>query len=148
MEVGRNMDIDKFLENINSKDYLNIVLRSHLFIEAKIIEMTKDKLINPSALEFNKISFPFKLQLCASLGLLELEDLSPYRKLNKLRNDTAHKLNFEIEDKNIEDLISTLNPKQLCIANFDIDDSLEFRFRKCITALYLLLLDKNEDIKK
>jgi hypothetical protein len=136
------MDIDKFLENINSKDHLNVVLRSHLFIEAKIIEMIKDRLINPNALEFNKITFPLKLQLCASLGLLETKDLAAYRKLNKLRNDTAHRLNFEIEDQYIEDLISTLNPEQRNIANFDEDDDLEFRFRKCITALYLLLGDK------
>lgn len=113
------MVIDKFLHNINSNDYLNVVLRSHLFIEAMIIEMIEDKLINPGALELNKISFPLKLQLCASLGLLALEDLPPYKKLNKLRNDTAHKLNFEIEDKDIEDFISTFNREQLNIAKFD-----------------------------
>lgn len=141
------MDIDKFLENINSKDYLNVVLRSHLFIESKLIELINNNLINPGALDLSKISFPIKLQLCASLGLLEVKDLSAYKKLNKIRNDAAHKLDFEIAAQNIEDLISTLNSQQRKIANFEDDDVLEFRFRKTITALYLLLGEKTGDIK-
>lgn len=39
------MDTKGFLENIsNSRDYLNDVLKSHLFIEAMIIEMIEDTL--------------------------------------------------------------------------------------------------------
>jgi len=135
------MNIEKFLQNINSKDYLNVVLRSHLFIEAKIVEILHEKLVNPNALEFNKLNFPLKLQLCASLGILEKQDLPAYIRLNKLRNDSAHRLDFEIADKNIQELISLLNPEQLKIANINEDDDLAFQFRKCITALYLILAD-------
>lgn len=142
------MDIERFLENINfSKEYLNIVLRSHLFIEAKIIEMIKDKLVNPGAIELSSISFPLKLQLCVALGVLDTKDLSPLKKLNKLRNEAAHKLEFEISDKDIEDFISTFNNNQLRIANFDKDDCLVFRFRKSLMALYMIIGDKKGDIE-
>lgn len=141
------MTNNKFLDIINSQNYLDVVLRGHLFIESKIVEMIQGKLTNPSVLEFGKISFPLKLQLGAALGLLELEDLPAYKKINRLRNETAHKLTFEVTDEKIQDLISTLNPYQLKISNFNDGDDLAFRFRKCIAALYYILCEKNGEIK-
>jgi hypothetical protein len=141
------MTNNKFLDIINSQNYLDGVLRGHLFIESKIVEMIQGKLTNPSVLELDKISFPLKLQLGVALGLLELEDLPAYKKINRLRNETAHKLNFEVTDEKIQDLISNLNPYQLKISNFDDDDDLAFRFRKSIAALYYLLCEKNGEIE-
>ena len=141
------MDDNKFLDIINSKNYLDVVLRGHLFIESEIVKMIQGKLTNPSAFNLDKISFPLKLHLGVALGVFEEKELPAYKIINRLRNETAHNLNFEVTDKNIEELISKLNPHQLKISNFEDDDDFAFRFRKCIAALYFILLEKNEEIQ-
>jgi hypothetical protein len=133
------MDLNKFLNVINSSDNLTVILKGHLFIEAKIIELIKVKLAYPDALDFSRINFPLKLSFCVSLGLMDEVELPPFLKLNKMRNDSAHKLTFELEPRDIDNFISTLNGKQMAMSNFEDDDDIYFKFRKVIAALYLIL---------
>jgi hypothetical protein len=52
-------------------------------------------LVNEDANDFSRINFPLKLQFCVALGIYEVDGLPAFIKLNKLRNDAAHKLDFE-----------------------------------------------------
>ncbi len=57
-------------------------------------------------------SFAQKLQLISAMGLLPPELISPVEFINGLRNKIAHDLDFEIDDKHIDDLVNC-TPKHL-----------------------------------
>ncbi len=131
------MDHEKFFDTINSNNLLTVLLKAHLFIESNLVRLIKKELVNEEAIDFSRVNFPLKLQLCVALGIYEEKDLPAYLKLNKLRNDVAHKLHFEVEEKDIKSFLSTLNADQIKYALIEEGDSLMYRFRKALASMYL-----------
>lgn len=96
----------KFANDINEETYLQIILKGHLYIENRLIELIKVKLVNPNAIKLNDLNFPTKINLANALGLIDNKKSKLLRNLNSIRNKLAHDLNFELSDKEIKKQIN------------------------------------------
>ncbi len=96
----------KFAKDINEETYLQIILKGHLYIENRLIELIKVKLVNPNAIKLNDLNFPTKINLANALGLIDNKKSKLLRNLNSFRNKLAHDLNFELSDKEIKKQIN------------------------------------------
>jgi hypothetical protein len=75
-----------------------------------LIEFLKAGLPNHHLLSVDRIPFPLKLQLCAALGIMPAFFVAPFTKLNSLRNKVAHKLDYEVSEKDRAEFINSLHP--------------------------------------
>lgn len=87
--------IDKLFFSMDESEM--IVIKAHLFIEYQLDNFIKA--LSKSRVEFDNMNFTFtqKLNICRILGLFETsEELEDYIvNLNKLRNQIAHKHNYD-----------------------------------------------------
>ena len=80
-------------------DDLTIVIRAHLLVE-NILEKLLKGCLDITVFEERDLSFNLKLKMAQSMNLLE--DLYPaIKRLNKIRNDFAHKIETKIETMDI-----------------------------------------------
>ncbi|ASN04266.1 hypothetical protein [Virgibacillus necropolis] len=100
---------EHFIELTNDENMLIIVLRAHLYLEREINELLSKVSLNGKLLE---VQFSHKIDLVKSLGVVDEELIPPIGKLNKIRNQYAHDLEFEVTQKDYQDLLSTLSKKE------------------------------------
>jgi hypothetical protein len=107
--MSTDLDIQAFLDQYeSSNDSLFVVLKSHLLIEALLIRLLEAALPTPSALDLDRFGYLQKLELAAALSIIPTNELPPYRSLNKLRNQFAHRLNRSLSAQDLADLLNTL----------------------------------------
>jgi hypothetical protein len=94
-EYHLNYGGKQILKAMKGGDPLGALVRGHLFVESKLIELIEDTLHNPNAIDLSRINFPTKLNLAVAMGLLPESERRGYTALNALRNRVAH--NFETE---------------------------------------------------
>lgn len=142
-----------FLDNIEQKDPLQIVVRGHLFLENELIHLLESIFPQKDCLDPSDLRFPMKVKLVGALGLLPKESLSIYLKFNSLRNKFAHRLDMEITSEEIEKLINSLSKQQLYIFekrnkdNKNEEDYIE-NLRDIISIMFVELMSAVEDIKE
>lgn len=125
---------------------LLIVLKGHLLIENQIENLLKSALIKPNALDFNRLNFPFKLDLLVAIGILSQEDIIAYKRFNSMRNKFAHNIDYEVNEEDIAIIKNTLSAKHLVF--FEEEDyvkELEFnkKLKIIILTLFTLLIIHN-----
>ncbi|MDV2685177.1 hypothetical protein RYX56_12505 [Alkalihalophilus lindianensis] len=98
-----DLERKKFIKHLENDDELQIIIRTHLYIESQFASFLKRALINHKVLNLNKMSYHNKLNLCVALGLFDEAHSSSYREYNTLRNKIAHNLDYKVSQK---DLIS------------------------------------------
>jgi len=142
-----------FLDNIEKKDPLQIVVRGHLFLENELIHLLESTFPQMNCLEPSDLRFPMKVKLVGALGLLHKESISIYLMFNSLRNKFAHRLDMEITSEEIEKLINSLSKQQLYIFekrnkdNKNEEDYIE-NLRDIISIMFVELMSAVEDIKE
>lgn len=97
-----------FMKDTKSSEILIIILKSHLYIERELIKTLTETIIDEKI--FNGTTFRQKLDLANSMGLID-GFYGPLGKVNSIRNSYAHDIDFKIDEKIFEDLLSTL-PKE------------------------------------
>jgi DNA-binding MltR family transcriptional regulator len=142
------MDLQSFLDEINQEDFLQIIIRGHLYIESRLIQLIRENLHRPDAIDLSKINFPTKLDLCVALGVLDEEEKKAYLHLNKLRNKFAHNLDALIDEDEIEAFLSDFSEYQISLVNSIESKNSMHRFRKGIAALYVILNERLKAIKE
>jgi|SRR5699024_5291299 len=142
-----------FLDNIEKKDPLQIVVRGHLFLENELIHLLESTFPQKDCLDPSDLRFPMKVKLVGALGLLPKESISSYLKFNSLRNKFAHRLDMEITSEEIKKLINSLSKQQSYVfvkRNKDTnieEDHIEY-LRDIISIMFVELKSAVEDIKK
>ncbi|WP_368298379.1 hypothetical protein [Cytobacillus firmus] len=128
-----------FLKITDHDDLLIIVLRGHLYIEREINNLLK-KVYKDE--QYRNLLFSQKVDLCKSLGLIDSDRIPPLNKLNKHRNGYAHNLDFKIEEKDYEDLLSTLSKEAKDQFEIELDGfyKLNQEKEKSLTNNYRVLL--------
>ncbi|AJA17996.1 TPA: DUF4145 domain-containing protein [Bacillus thuringiensis] len=101
--------VREFLTVTDGEDSLQIVLRGHLYVEYELERLLRHNIENPDSILTNRFMFMNKLNLATALGLLPESKKKAYKKLNDLRNKYAHKIRFEVSDKDLEDFISVMD---------------------------------------
>lgn len=104
---------DEFLRAVNSHDHMGIVLRSHAYIDAFLLDLIDSQLPSPELMEWASIRFEDKLNLAVALDLIDAADRPAYLKLNTMRNKLAHHPNATTTVGEVLELIDVLNPVQL-----------------------------------
>ncbi|MDF1997582.1 hypothetical protein [Peribacillus frigoritolerans] len=142
------LEIEQFVQEINSPDLLNVILRGHLYIEAKIIELLENRFTHPEEFKMSDINYPNKINLCVALGIIDRSETKAYLKLNKLRNTMAHQLQPSQIEKEIGDIISSLSNEQRKLYKTNkIEDGLLYNLRKALAVLFVDLNAILESIK-
>lgn len=70
---------DKFLNDTKSENYIQIILRSHLYIENELNKMLISSLQHPEIIG-TKLRFMDKLRLVVAMGILPIEEMEPIKK--------------------------------------------------------------------
>lgn len=83
---------------------LNSLLKGHLFIERVLDTLVKKALLKPELLFNQQLTFSFKVNLAASLGVLPEEYWGPIKALNKIRNNYVHDLNYQVTPSELNQL--------------------------------------------
>lgn len=157
----------EFFTFTESEDILGIILRGHIIIEGELINLLERTLVKPDIIKLSKKPYSSNLKLAASLGLVDQEWLSPFNKLNEFRNKFAHHQGYEFEDKDYDDLLSTLSKedkqeflkdlenanlsenikKKYGVPSENFEENLKFKIKMLISFLWsylklqILLLD-------
>ena len=99
----------KFSEDTEGEDELQVILRGHLYIEHELEKSLRLKLVEPDYILGSRFMFASKVNLAAALGLLPKDIKKIYEKLNSIRNNYAHRLDFKITDKHLNDIVSCMS---------------------------------------
>lgn len=95
-----------FIADTKSKEMLIVVLRAHLYIERELISMLTETILDEKVLQGT--TFKNKLDLAHSMGMLG-DNYNVLNKINNIRNKYAHSMDYEFNEKEFEDLLSTLS---------------------------------------
>ena len=98
-------ELNDLLSIAKTNPQLSDCVVGQLIIESLVVKLIDTKLDSPDALDSFKLSFPEKMDLCVSMGLLTKEFTSFLMKLNTARNKFAHRLGYELSFSEIYELI-------------------------------------------
>lgn len=94
---------DKIFKEI--KDPISAILRTHLFVERQLDRTIKlflekgEKLLRDGYLNFKQ-----KILIVEAFDFLDNQILNAIKKLNSVRNDLAHQIDFDIDDNVVKKL--------------------------------------------
>lgn len=114
MKASQNFcfDFDTFTAKIGSGERWQQLMQCHLYFEHVIDHMLREALPFPEEISLSRMGFRQRLDLVRALDLLPKELVGAIKRITKMRNDVAHKLDFEIVDQAVEDLKNSI-PVQL-----------------------------------
>lgn len=127
----------RFFEKLpHGNDIMLVILKGHLLLEEQVREIVDERLINPTSLRDARLSCHQMICLAEALCPKDVEPIiwESAKKLNKLRNDIAHKL----DHKGLDDQVA--NFVKMFPSGFeDTSDSLQQRFEKSLLGLFVLI---------
>lgn len=100
---------DSFVKDTRGENELQVIIRGHLYVENEIDNLLKLKLEKPQHLYDSNFMFYSKLKTALALGLIAEENKNAYIRLNKIRNNFAHNLNYELTENDFTDLYGVFN---------------------------------------
>jgi len=104
---------DEYLRALNSRDHMGVVLRTHAYVEAFLLDLIESQLPTPDAMDWTRLGFEEKLNVAVALDLIDPTEKPAYLKLNAWRNKLAHHPNATVTVGETLELIDVLNPLQL-----------------------------------
>jgi uncharacterized protein with von Willebrand factor type A (vWA) domain len=99
---------DEFLAKTKSNEILVVVLKGHMYIERELTNLLTETILDEKVLE--NTTFRYKLELVYSMNLIT-KYYGSIKKVNDIRNNYAHKFDYEFGENEFNDLVSTL-PKE------------------------------------
>lgn len=106
------IDLELFAEHTRGRSIVEVLLRGHLWLENALIDLIETEVENPRPLNMDRMSFANLVNLAESLGLLAKRDAGALKKVNKIRNNLAHKLHGEPTPEDISSLEKCLSKHQ------------------------------------
>lgn len=103
------LDSDLFNAHMDDPSALSMLLKGHLWVEHALARAISIALTDATRLELDRMSFSAKIDLVVASGALPSEYESPLRRLNKVRNRSAHVLDFALTDEDIVGLHASLS---------------------------------------
>jgi hypothetical protein len=96
------VELAKFKHDTKGENIIQILLRGHLYIEHELRQILNKNLVNPHALD--SLRFIETAKMVYAIGAINSEIFNIVKKINKLRNDIAHKLDFVLTEDRIKEL--------------------------------------------
>jgi hypothetical protein len=97
-----------FVGALFGEDELGVVVRAHIHIEAKLLELLELLVANPQHLERMDLGFAQRVNLAIALGL-KSEHASGLSALGTLRNAFAHRLDVQLSEDRVTNLYAALS---------------------------------------
>jgi hypothetical protein len=94
--------------DLRGDESLQFVIRAHLRAEQLLFAMLAEGLKNPSIIDLDRLSFSTKARLAVAMGLMGQDVLPPLIALNALRNNFAHKVDYQFADTDKADLLNAM----------------------------------------
>lgn len=109
-EQGRLNNFNRMLSSAKNEDFLGIVIRGHLVLEATMRTMLETALLYapPEELFSRGLNLRLRTEMCVALGLMEKAWIAPIKAVIDLRNEFAHTPTYEMSNARISGLIGTL----------------------------------------
>jgi len=102
------IDDEKFIDSMVAEDALGSVVRGVIYIEHELIALANEVAIHPNAIKGMRLTYSGRVALAVTLGLVPT--LQPgLDAIGRLRNKYAHDPNFEVTEKDIDELAATLD---------------------------------------
>jgi hypothetical protein len=95
-----------FKESLEGEDELGIVIRAHIFIEAKLIELLNLLLVQPKHLDNMRLGYANRVHLAVAAGLGP-QFAPPLLMLGTIRNAFAHKPNTSLSKRRVDELYNS-----------------------------------------
>ncbi|OBW56805.1 hypothetical protein [Bacillus cereus] len=144
METKTNRELyeihKNFGESLKNKEPLYIFIKGHLTVEAMVIKIFDQYF--EGKVKTDMFNFPQKLELLVGLNLIDKELKGTIKKINDIRNGLAHRLEAQVDEKIVNDILSTL-PKEF--KNEVLKNETELHIHKLgsfFLEMYIYLLDK------
>ncbi len=99
-----SFDVNRMFKQVNIRSQWQALLRAHLYLDHIITEMLEDDMPKKGHVKSSQITFHHRLELACALGLIPEPAVPMLKKINGLRNELAHKLDFVVSRKNFIDL--------------------------------------------
>lgn len=136
-----NDDYKSFISDTESEDELQIILRGHLYIEREITEMLRMSLVEPDEILNSRFMFMNKVNLSIALGILRKDEKSIFKKINSLRNNYAHKLNYVCDEEFVEEIFNSFGDELKKISKnyfqYNNETSLVNKLRKVVGLVWI-----------
>lgn len=112
--VLKKRHVELFRESLNVDDDLGCVLRATVLIEAALREYIEDAVETPSVLKDEwsapSLGMEWRLKWARALGLaLDERTIDALNTLKNFRNDLAHRLGTELNEKRVNDFFGRLD---------------------------------------
>ncbi|MGE7907519.1 hypothetical protein ACQKNS_24425 [Peribacillus sp. NPDC094092] len=121
----------QFVKDVEHNDILMVILKTHLYIEKEMIELTEEFFKFPKKL--SEYKFKARLNLLYSLGIIEKQLYEPISSINDIRNKFAHNLTYEFTKKDYKRIKDTLSKETL--TEFKKDKDFYSTFNKDMTYI-------------
>ena len=97
-----------FVDALFGEDELGVVVRAHIHIEAKLLELLELLVADTKYLERMDLGFAQRVNLAIALGL-KSEHASGLSALGTLRNAFAHRLDVQLSEDRVNNLYAALS---------------------------------------
>jgi hypothetical protein len=97
--VTFSFNISRLNEDVAfSGDTVVTVIKAHLYLEHIIMQTLTEAFKVPDVVDFRRMSFPAKLDLCVALGIYPQPWREIISRVNEMRNRVAHKLDTQVSE--------------------------------------------------
>ena len=103
-----SFDRDDFFKRVKVGDDWQRLIQAQIYMEFIAERFLEAELPNPKLVELERMSFSARLNLIAALALIPNDFVPAVRKLSGFRNKFAHKLRFEVTEKEVSALRSLI----------------------------------------
>jgi len=105
---GADLSEHGFIGALFGEDELGVVIRAHINIEARLLELLELRVVDPKHLERMDLDFGQRVNLAVALGL-KPEHAPALRALGSLRNAFAHRLDTLLTEDRVNNLYEALS---------------------------------------
>lgn len=108
MSAAPDENEEMFMAALFGEDELGVVVRAHIHIEAKLLELLSTLVTDVTRLQRMDLDFAQCVHLAVALGL-KAEHAPALLALGSLRNAFAHRLDTRLSDDRVNNLYATLS---------------------------------------
>jgi hypothetical protein len=109
----------QFITATSGDDDLAIIIRAHLYLESTLSLLIEEHLVEPGALEVDRLNFSTKVGLAVALGALPITLREPLQMANSLRNRFAHDIHAQVSASQVDRFFKSFSKDDRAVISED-----------------------------
>lgn len=115
--VPWSFEPESLRKDLPEENDFEALLRGHLYIEHVLIHFLQEAMPKFDLLDVERVPFNIKVEVCAATGVLPEKLIGPIKRINSLRNRSAHNLHYRISDQDKRDLFNLFDDTSRLLAS-------------------------------